>query len=101
MFSEKRKDLLIKLESIVFRDYYSNYTKHYDKPDLVFSDGTRISRSINDRIAKIGEMKEYDFFKIRYNFGPNQFPIMDVLDDVLQFFEKEYGLVIESNKLKE
>ena len=94
--TEKRRALLTKLESITYREFYSNYTKHSDYPDVVASDGSRVSRGIRDKIGKYERMTEYEFFKVMYKFGPNEYPIMGVLDDILQFLEKEYGLDVES-----
>lgn len=104
--SDIRRELLVKLESIIGNSCYNANIQNYGPGGVRVSDGRAFRyplsvRSPNGEVAKVkshsvpGSVPSSDLLSGYYAFGANQLDIMTGLDDILQYLERHHGLIIK------
>jgi hypothetical protein len=104
--SDARRELLVKLESIIGNSCYNANIQNYGPGGVRVSDGRAFRyplsvRSPNGEVTKVKShsvpesIPSGDLLSGYYAFGANQLDVMSGLDEILRYLERHHGLLIK------
>ncbi|MDE4916307.1 hypothetical protein [Cupriavidus metallidurans] len=104
--SDTRRQLLVKLESIIGNSCYNANIQNYGPGGVRIADGRAFRyplsvRSPNGEVTKVkshsvpDSIPSDDLLSGYYAFGANQLDVMGGLDEILRYLERHHGLIIK------